>query len=225
MKTENKQLIVRSVVRFSLLVQLLMAGIALARAQESAEAVLEKAAKTYEEASGIEARFSVRARSPQLPSGESFEGLIHMKGEKFKLQIPGMIVWYDGETQWTYMERTEEVNVSTPTGDELRFTNPIILLHSYQKGFDVSLKGSSTTRQGKSAYDVELTAKKKGDILSVDLQIEKDTGFPASMDVKMKDDMRNTVVISQWETSKNQPDSFFVFNGDEFPDAEVVDLR
>ncbi len=28
---------------------------------------------------------------------------------------PQAIVWYNGKTQWTYMKKTNEVNVSNPT--------------------------------------------------------------------------------------------------------------
>ena len=33
--------------------------------------------------------------------------------------------------------RNEEVNVSTPSGDELQLTNPAVLLRQYKKGFAV----------------------------------------------------------------------------------------
>ena len=148
-----------------------------------------------------------------------------MKNEKFKSQTPDMITWYDGKTQWTYMDRTEEVNVTEPDGAELQFTNPIVFINSYEKGFKASLKGTSTTRQGKSAYDIELTPKKKGDITKVTIQIEKNTGNLASIDIEAKNGLRNTIVISKWQTNMNQPDNFFVFNEEDYPDAEVVDLR
>ena len=225
MNTEKKQHIVRVAVRLILTVQLLMlVGVLGAQAQTASD-LLKKAAASYEQASGIEAKFTLRARSASTHSGESFEGVIYMKGDKFKLQTPDMITWYDGETQWTYVVRTEEVNVTTPTGEELQFTNPAVLLHNYQKGFDATLKGTSTTRQGKAAYDIELTPKKKSDLRSVVLQIEKNTTFPASIDLETKDGMRHTIVISQWQTSLNLSDDYFVFPEGEYPEAEVVDLR
>lgn len=225
MNTERKQYIVRMGVRLYLVVQLLLfLGILGAKAQTASD-LLAKAAASYEQASGIEAKFTLRARSATTHSGESFEGVIYMKGDKFKLQTPDMITWYDGETQWTYLERTEEVNVTTPTGEELQFTNPAVLLQNYKKGFEATLKGNSTTRQGKSACDIELKPRKKSDLRSVVLQIEKATAFPASIDLETKDGMRHTIVINQWQTTMNLADNFFVFPEDEYPEAEVVDLR
>ena len=136
-----------------------------------------------------------------------------------------MTTWFDGTTQWSYVERNEEVNVSTPTGEELQFTNPALLLRMYKKGFTPQYIGESTASSGKSAYDIELTPKKKGDILKVELQIEKSSNFPAKIKVEAKNGISSTIHISNLKTGVNQPDDFFVFKESDYPDAEVIDLR
>ena len=89
----------------------------------------------------------------------------------------------------------------------------------YKKGFTPQYIGESTASSGKSAYDIELTPKKKGDILKVELQIEKSSNFPAKIKVEAKNG------ISNLKTGVNQPDDFFVFKESDYPDAEVIDLR
>lgn len=164
-------------------------------------------------------------RSAGQNAGESFEGTIQMKGDKFTLVTPDALTWFNGTTQWTYVERNEEVNVTNPTGEELQFTNPALLLNSYKKGFTAAYKGESTAPNGKAAYDVELTPKKKGDIVKVELQIEKYSNFPARITVTSKNGVSSTIQISQLKTGINQPDRFFVFNEEDYPDVEVIDLR
>ena len=39
-----------------------------------------------------------------------------MKGDKFTLVTPDALTWFNGTTQWTYVERNEEVNVTNPNG-------------------------------------------------------------------------------------------------------------
>lgn len=192
---------------------------------QDAASILKKSAEAYEASNGVRINFTLKAHSEQTKSTESFEGVIDMNKDKFKSQTPDMTTWYDGNTQWTYMDRTEEVNVTKPDGSELMFTNPVVFINSYEKGFKASLKGTSTTRQGKSAYDIELTPKKKGDIIMVSIQIEKNTGYPASIDIEAKNGLRNTIIITKWQTNMNQPDNLFVFSEDDYPDAEVIDLR
>ena len=123
--------------------------------------ILDKAASAYENSNGITASFELNTRSDVQKVSESFEGTINMKGDKFTLVTPDMITWFDGTTQWTYVERNDEVNVSTPSGEELQFTNPALLLRVYKKGFIPKYIGESTASNGKTAYDIELTPKKK----------------------------------------------------------------
>ena len=192
---------------------------------QNAEELLDRAALAYNSSNGIAATFAMRTSSEQQNATESFEGIINIKGDKFTFATPDLRTWYDGTTQWVYMERSGEVNVNTPSGDELQFTNPAILLKSYKKGFTASYKGESTSRNGKAAYDIELIPKKKGNILKVSLQIEKTSGLPSGISVNMKNGINSDIYISGLKQNVNQPDSFFVFNEADFPDAEIIDLR
>jgi outer membrane lipoprotein-sorting protein len=196
--------------------------IAPAMAQDAAD-IVNKAASVYNNSNGVSASFSLRTASEV--QSESFEGIINMKGEKFTLRTPDVLTWYDGTTQWTYMEQTEEVNISTPEGDELQFTNPSILLNSYRKGFTAAYKGEATATNGKAAYVVELTPKKKSDIVKVELQIEKFSSLPVRINVLMKNGISNTIQISNIKTGVNQPDSYFSFRKADYPQAEIIDLR
>lgn len=200
-------------------------GLSARSGAQNAVSILDKAASAYENSNGISASFALNTRSDMQKMSESFEGTIHMKGEKFTLVTPDMITWFDGTTQWSYVERNDEVNVTTPTSEELQFTNPAMLLRVYKKGFTPKYIGESTAPNGKAAYDIELTPKKKGDIMRVELQIEKLSEFPATIKVEAKNGITNTIHISKLKTGVNQPDSFFVFKESEYPDAEVIDLR
>ncbi|MGM9760065.1 MAG: outer membrane lipoprotein carrier protein LolA [Parabacteroides sp.] len=192
---------------------------------QSAVSILDKAAAAYEQSNGIEAGFTLHSRSAVQPGSESFEGTVEMRGDKFIWRTPDLITWFDGQTQWSYMLHNEEVNVTTPTGEELQMTNPALLLRSYKKGFNAALKGESTASTGKSAYDIELTPKKRSDLTRVSLQIEKLSSLPASIVVEMKNGMTTTIRLTRIRTGVNQPDAHFVFPESDYPDAEVVDLR
>lgn len=192
---------------------------------QNATEILDKAAAAYNNSNGISATFAMRTHSEQQNIAESFEGKINMKGDKFTLQTPDLLTWYDGSTQWAYMTRADEVNISTPTGEELQLTNPSILLNSYKKSFTAIFKGESTAPNGKAAYDIVLTPKKKSDITKIELQIEKYAGLPVGIIIQMKNGINNSIVISNVKTEINQPDSFFIFNEADYPDAEIIDLR
>lgn len=222
MKRENKI----KVCRFLVVAFLCLWAVSGMRAlAQNAASILDKAVSVYEDSNGLTAYFTMQTRSDVQKVSESFDGTVDIKGDKFVLKTPDMITWFDGTTQWSFVERNGEVNVSTPTGEELQATNPALLLRSYKKSFTAKYKGESTAPNGKAAYDIELIPRKKSDIVRVELQIEKFSGVPASIAVFSKNGISSTIRLSKMKTGVNQPDSYFVFNEKDYPDAEIVDLR
>jgi outer membrane lipoprotein-sorting protein len=207
--------------RLLLLPVLLLSATILPAAQNVAE-ILAKAATACNSPGGLTASFTLHTKTPQ--ASESFEGLIYIKGNRFMLSTPDVKTWYDGATQWAYVEHTEEVNLSTPEGDELQFTNPAILLASYQKNFTATYKGEATGA-GKNLYVVGLAPKKQSHIAGVELRIEKSTNLPVYLLVEWKNKTTNTIRISQLKTDANLSDSFFTFPQAQYPQAEIIDLR
>ena len=192
---------------------------------QKAETIMDDAAKAYEKSNGISAQFAIHIQSTKQGISESFEGTIQMRGDKFVLITPDMRIWYDGTIMWTLLIATDEVNLTTPTGDDLQFANPMILFSTYKEGFNPSYSGESTTDSGRPAYDVHLTSKGRSDIEKIEVQIEKAASFPTRMTVYMKNDIRNIIRISKMQTGMNQPDSFFAFNPKDFPEVIEIDLR
>ncbi|MDR1456065.1 MAG: hypothetical protein LBJ01_10470 [Tannerella sp.] len=192
---------------------------------QKAEALMEKAAAAYEKAGGISAQFEASFRDENQQVAESFEGTIRMKGNKFVLITSDTRTWYDGSTQWTYVVRTDEVNITRPSGEELQFTNPVTLLRTWKKNFKPACIGESTTGEGKKADDVSLAARNSQDVETVELQLDRTTSLPARMTVTMKNKLRSVVRIAGMQTGLDLPDESFTFPAAEYPEAEIVDLR
>ncbi|MDR2764399.1 MAG: outer-membrane lipoprotein carrier protein LolA [Tannerella sp.] len=193
---------------------------------QKAEALLEKAAAAYEKAGGISVQFAANLHGESRQISESFEGTIRMKADKFVLVTPDIRTWYDGSTQWTYMVRTEEVNITRPSGDELPFTNPMTLLRTWKKDFKPACIGESTVGEGKMADDVSLVAKSSGqEVETVELQLDRATSLPARMTVTMKNKLRSVIRIDKMQTGLDLPDKLFTFPEADYPNVEIVDLR
>ena len=209
---------------FVVVLLLSVQGIKAVAQTADANAIIEKTSLLYKQSKGMDILFAANIRSDKNSISESFEGIITMKNDKFILKTPDMMVWFDGVTQWTYITRNKEVNISTPSGDDLRMLNPMALLQDYKKDFNVSYIGESTSSNAKISYDVALIPKKKDDIEKIEIQIEKSTSLPAKLVVMMSNDIRNTVTIKEIKEI-NPSDGIFVFPKDDYPDAEIIDLR
>ena len=190
-----------------------MAALALPSYGQTAKQVLDKTAKVLGNKGGASASFQVSGSKLGNTSGT-----IAIKGNKFNARTPQAIVWFDGKTQWTYLKKTNEVNVSTPTQAQQMSMNPYTFINIYKTGYSMNMKTTGGN------YQVHLNAQnQKRTVAELYITINKKTYVPSS--VKMRQGSTWTTISISGFQAKNIPASSFAFNKKEFPSAEIVDLR
>mgnify|MGYP000786345150 FL=1 len=210
---------------FSVLIALLSLPVIAQQQQSQAKAVLERTAEAFKKAGGVRADFTLKALNDGRLEGRE-NGVIQLKGEKFMLKTSETTTWFDGKTQWSYMVRNDEVNVSTPTQEELQQINPYTFLYMYQKGFSYKL-GATGSYRGKAVWEVVLTARdKKQELERITLFVAKDTYEPLYILLQQRGQQtRNEITITSYQTKQNYADQVFTFDKKQYPNAEVIDLR
>lgn len=177
-----------------------------------AKAILDKAAAKVNLSKGATASFTISGDKLGTQSGT-----ISIKGNKFQASTSTTMVWFDGKTQWTYIKKNEEVNVSTPSAAKQASMNPYTFLNIYKKGYNMSVENTASGKQ------VHLTAQNKNaGIKEMYILVDKDYNIKQ---VKMKQSSGwYSISISNLK-SKNLSDSAFTFRAKDYPKAEVIDLR
>lgn len=206
------------------IVLLLMAFITLAAyGQKSPKEILENTTATFKKAGGIETSFNIKVFSNGSLSGEAI-GVIKLKGEKFILETTDAITWFDGETQWTYLINSEEVNITNPTEEELQEINPYALLNIYHQGYNTAM-GKAKAFKSKPISEVILTAtNKKQNLQTITLYIDNNYR-PVYIEAKLGDGSRNEITVTGYKTGEKYKDALFVFDEKKYPEAEIIDLR
>ena len=190
-----------------------MAVLSLGAFAQTAQQVLDKTAKVIGNKSGASANFSMSS-----PKYGSASGTIAIKGNKFNARTAQAKVWYDGKTQWTYMKKTNEVNVSNPTQAQQMLMNPYTFINIYKTGY------TSTMKTIGSNYKVRLVAQnKKRTVQELILTIDKKSYIPSQIKMRQGNTW-STITVSNFK-AKSISNSTFVFNSKDFPKAEIVDLR
>lgn len=210
---------------FSVLIALLSLPVIAQQQQSQAKAVLDRTADAFRKAGGVKADFVVKAVTNGLAEGAE-NGTIQLKGGKFVLKTSDVVTWFDGKTQWSYVAKNDEVNVSSPTQEELQQINPYTFLYMYQKGFSYKL-GTTKTFRGKAVWEVILTAKdKKQELERITLFVTKDTYEPLYILLQQRGQQtRNEITVTSYQTRQNYADSVFAFDRKQYPGAEIIDLR
>ena len=192
---------------FAAVVALLLAPTAQAQNNATqARAILDKTAKVVGRSGGVSASFTMNA-----PSTGSISGKISVKGNKFYASTPPTTVWFNGKTQWTYMKKNNEVNVSTPTAAQQQMMNPYTFINVYKSGYKLSTK-----RRRRAAN-------KNHSIQEMYITVNKKTSVPSQ--IKMKHGNKWYTISVRDFSAKNLPNSLFTFNSKDYPSAEVIDLR
>ena len=180
---------------------------------KQARAIMDKTARVISKPGGISASFTMAH-----PTNGKISGTIAVKGNKFHAKTSAATVWFNGKTQWTYMKKTQEVNITTPTQAQQMSMNPYTFINLYKTGYNMTLT------QNAQSYEVHLTAQnKKRTVQELYISINKKSYVPSR--IKMRQNSTwSTITVSNFK-AKNQPNSLFTFNQKDFPQAEVIDLR
>lgn len=184
-----------------------------AQTGKQAIAILDKTASVIGHKGGASADFTFQNTKMGTTNGS-----IAIKGNKFNAHTDAATIWFDGKTQWTYMKKTQEVNITTPTQAQQMQMNPYTFIHIYKTGY------TATASTSGSSYELHLTAQnKKRTIQEMYITVDKKSYVPTR--VKMRQGSTwSTITVRNFKT-KNLANSVFTFNSKDFPQAEVVDLR
>lgn len=198
--------------RLSIIFMLLVLTVSIS-AQNATQArkILEKTASIIGRKGGAVANFSISGKY-----GNS-SGTIAIKGNKFNAKTPQAIVWYDGKTQWTYMKKNQEVNVSTPTEAQQQSMNPYKFISIYKNGFKLGMKNVS------EGWQIHLYATNQKRMIKEMYIVVGKNYLPKTIRMRQSNGW-TTIKVTNFK-AKNLADTMFRFNAKDFPNAEVIDLR
>lgn len=180
---------------------------------QNARQVLDKCAAKVSTKSGASANFTMNSAQYGNASGT-----IALKGQKFYVHTTASTMWFDGKTLWTYMSNNEEVNISTPTAQQLQTLNPYIFINMYKQGYSYTMTSSA------NEYKVHLTSTgKQSKISEAFITVDKTTYAPK--EIKMLSGAKWTTFTVSGLKSESLPDTKFRFNSAAYPNAEIIDLR
>ena len=121
------------------------------------------------------------------------------------------------------MIQNDEVTVSNPTEEELQTINPYTWISMYQQGFNYRYGGQKTLK-GKSGEKIILTPKKKQDIKQITLLIGKNN-VPQYICIENRQGDKQEIIIQSYRSNQSYNDQIFRFNKQQYPNAEIIDMR
>lgn len=204
---------------------LLLSAASYAQSSKESKDILDKASQLFEKSEGVKLSFVLSSDNPDGGAFEPQEGVAFVKGNKFKLELTFSTTWFDGTTQWVLLKDANEVNISTPTPQELISISPLALLNMYNTNY-VLKKPTRSTYNGKEITEIEMTPiNKSQDFKSLSIAIDIKTNSVVLVKVTTSDGSKNKLSISDYTSNNKYTNDLFTFNKYNHPGVEIIDLR
>lgn len=192
-----------------------------------AKAILDELSKTTKQYKTIAAdvMFTVLNKEKK-PVEKPQAWKINIKGQKFKLDIPGTSIVCDGKTLWNYNKDAKEVTIKNfdPENDD---QNPAKIFTMYETGY--KYKYSNEEKSGTAVchvidlYPSVKPEKKK--FHTVKLYVDKVKKQIVQMKMMMKDGGMQVYDVKSIKSNSDIPDNSFVFNLTGFKSDQINDER
>jgi outer membrane lipoprotein carrier protein len=192
--------------------------------QNDAEAVkiLDRFSATALGAPSVSMKFNLETIDQVEGTKNSVSGSIILSKDKYKLEMTNNIIWFNGETSWSYLPAEKEVTISKPGKKDDSFqTRPSAIFSVYKKGYKVRL-----LEEKASSYLIDLYPE---DINSDHIRIRLHIGKPSldliSAEYKYKNGVTALLTVSEYNLQQNPDNSAFSFNPDKYKGVEIIDMR
>ena len=152
-------------------------------------------------------------------------GILYLKGSKYKLQIAGQEIISDGVTRWTYVKDANEIQVDNQKNNN-NSISPTTIFTIYEKGWQSKYSGE--VKVNKVAYQqIELvpTDGNSKNVFKVKLTINKANKTISSAKIYDKNGAIQTISVEKLIPDGGNIESLYVFNKNNYPGSEIVDLR
>ena len=185
---------------------------------QNAEDFLNKVVEKMKSYNDISIIFNYQMINTGAGLYENENGFASMKGNSYVLNIAGQELISNGEILWTHLIDDEEVMISEVTEDNK--TSPIAIVNAFTENISATFIESDD----KDITTIEVTENEGDSFDRVYISVDKDMNIK-KVYVATPDGNEFIYEITDYKTNLNLPDSMFIFNEEQHPNVEVIDMR
>jgi outer membrane lipoprotein carrier protein len=184
--------------------------------------VLDKFSSTAMAAPSVTMKFLLINTDQVANTRDTLEGSVILSKNSYKLDLPDNIIWYNGETSWSYLPAEKEVTVTRPDKNDDSFqSRPSSLFTMYKSGYKNRL-----IEERSDSYIIDLYPEDiQSDLVRVRLYIANPSLNLRSFEYKRKDGITIDIIIREYSLRQVPEPGMFVFAPEKYKGVEVIDMR
>ncbi|MCC6752429.1 MAG: outer membrane lipoprotein carrier protein LolA [Saprospiraceae bacterium] len=184
--------------------------------------LLDKLAASYEKLGGFELRFRYELEFDGRVE-PSQAGRLWSKGDLYRLELPDLELYCDGENQYAHLKKNQEIQISRPDPSDRRY-HPATLARIHESGkFEYRVLNERNAKNPLSV--IEFKPQNHSDpIFKILLHISESSNRIVKVQWFEKSGRRTTVHFEQTQ-SRSFETGFFAPKLESMPGIHVEDLR
>lgn len=193
-------------------------------AQNGAEAlkILDRFSALALSAPSVSMKFSLETIDQVEGTNNSITGSIILSRDKYRLHLTDNIIWFNGETSWSYLPAEKEVTIAKPDKKDNSFqSKPSSVFSVYKKGYKTRL-----LEENAGSYLIDLYPE---DLDSDHIRIRINIGKPSldlkSIEYKYKNGLTVNLNVKEYDLKQNPDNSAFIFPSEKYKGIEIIDMR
>lgn len=196
--------------------------IAFAQNDPEAVRVLDRFSSRALSAPSVKMGFSLETVDQIEGTDNTVEGSIILSKDRYRLSMPDNIIWFNGETSWSYLTAEKEVTIAKPDKEDDSFlTKPSSVFTIYKKGYKTRLLEESSGSYVIDLYPEDLDS----DHVRIRLSIIKPSLDLKGIEYKYKNGITVFLTVKDFDLTKKPDNSDFIFQPDKYKGVEVIDMR
>jgi len=193
-------------------------------AQNNAEAVkiLDRFSRTALSAPSVSMKFDLETVDQMEGTDNKSTGSIILSKDRYRLEMPDNIIWFDGQTSWSYLPAEKEVTITRPEKNDDSFqSRPSAVFSLYRKDYKVRL-----LEEKESSYLIDLYPEKlDSDHVRIRLSIGKPSFDLKGIEYKYKNGVTVMLTVKDYDLKQVPDNSDFIFPTGRYKGVEINDMR
>ena len=207
-----------------LIFSLLIPSVTLLPGQNDKEAVslLSRFSSKASSAPSVSMKFQLITDDQAEKTTDTLKGSVIISRDSYRLDLPDNIIWFNGETSWSYLPAEKEVTITKPDKKDDSFQNkPSSIFTMYKKGYKNRL-----VEEKPDSYLIDLYPEDiKSELIRVRLNIGKPSLELKSLEYKRRDGVTITLYVKEYGLTKIVEPGIFKFSPEKYKDVDIVDMR
>lgn len=190
-----------------------------------AKAILDDLSKTTKAYKTIVSEYVFTSLNKDKKPLEKQNYKVQVKGDKFRLDIPGNTIVCDGKTIWAHNKDANEVTIKKFDATNEDQLNPSKIFTMYESGF--KYKFDKEEKVGAVTYNVitlfPSVKPEKKKFHTIKLYVDKTKKQVGKLVMFMKDGSTQTYEIKSFKPNVDLPDASFVFDTKGFKPDQITE--